>query len=426
MGYVTRNVPVGHPDFGKAIPCACKIDQLTARRMKKLRDLSNLSGYVHLTFENFEVQEHDTALRKIAESAYAFAESLDQWIVFQGGFGTGKTHLAAAIGNRLLELGHSDVIFLTVPDLLDYLRTTYHPTSEVTYDELFDRVRNTNVLILDDLGTESPTAWASEKLFQLLNHRYVHRLPTVITTNHRIDDMDGRIASRLQDGALVKVFTLTNPDYRRNRRSSTTKILASNHITDLSIYQNFTFDTFNWSALENGPRVQHIVHHYIQQEPLLGWLVIIGGHGTGKTHLAAALTHFRLARSTEKIFFVRCIDLYDYLRSALNKESKGLDEHFQQLCNAELLVLDGLSTRSTSSWLAEKLFQIIDHRYITQKPTIFTATSKDLEELDDRIESRLKDRFLCTFVSLGNQHYPSQLRSRHNIIGLPIDGDQAF
>jgi DNA replication protein DnaC len=51
-------------------------------------------------------------------------------------------------------------LFVVVPDLLDHLRAAYNPDSEVGYDRLFEQVRNAPVLVLDDLGTQSATAWA--------------------------------------------------------------------------------------------------------------------------------------------------------------------------------------------------------------------------------------------------------------------------
>ena len=67
----------------------------------------------------------------------------------------------------------TQVVFVTAPDLLDYLRVTFSPSSGSSFDRRFQIVRNTPLLVLDDLSTESATAWAKEKLFQLLNHRYV-------------------------------------------------------------------------------------------------------------------------------------------------------------------------------------------------------------------------------------------------------------
>jgi DNA replication protein DnaC len=102
-----------------------------------------------------------------------------------------------------------------VPDLLDHLRATFNPESAVSYDERFDLVRSVGLLVLDDLGTESTTPWAREKLFQLMNHRYNHRLPTVITSNGDLDKLDPRLHSRLQDVALCERVLIEAGDYRR-------------------------------------------------------------------------------------------------------------------------------------------------------------------------------------------------------------------
>ncbi|NIV30802.1 MAG: ATP-binding protein, partial [Anaerolineae bacterium] len=61
-------------------------------------------------------------------------------------------------------------------------------------------------VILDDLGVHSATSWAQEKLFQLLNHRYNHRLPTVFTTSVPLEEMDDRLRTRLGDPSLSQVF----------------------------------------------------------------------------------------------------------------------------------------------------------------------------------------------------------------------------
>ena len=47
---------------------------------------------------------------------------------------------------------------------------------------MFEGVRTTEILVLDDLGTESATPWAQEKLFQIINYRYNFQFPTVFTT----------------------------------------------------------------------------------------------------------------------------------------------------------------------------------------------------------------------------------------------------
>ena len=68
--------------------------------------------------------------------------------------------------------------------------------------------------MLDDLGTESATAWAREKLYQLFNYRYNARLPTIITTATSIDELDPRLATRMLDGSRCTFFVLEVPSYR--------------------------------------------------------------------------------------------------------------------------------------------------------------------------------------------------------------------
>ena len=89
---------------------------------------------------------------------------------------------------------------MVVPDLLDHLRSAYQPGSDVGYDDLFEMLRTAPVLVLDDLGVQSSTPWAQEKLFQLINHRYNAQLPTVFTTNLDPTEFDARLQSRLTDG----------------------------------------------------------------------------------------------------------------------------------------------------------------------------------------------------------------------------------
>jgi DNA replication protein DnaC len=173
-----------------------------------------------MTFETFKPEgkcvdtQQKSGLRGAFDAAQSFADRPAGWLVLQGTYGCGKTHLAAAIANAR-GATNQPATFVSVPDLLDHLRSTYAPESRVTYDELFETVRTSPLLILDDLGTQSTTAWAEEKLYQLFNYRYNARLATVVTTNLTIDDLDPRLASRLSDQSLSQIVEVFAPDYRR-------------------------------------------------------------------------------------------------------------------------------------------------------------------------------------------------------------------
>lgn len=105
-------------------------------------------------------------------------------------------------------------MFVVVPDLLDHLRATFSPNSTIPYDQMFDQVRTNPLLILDDLGTQSATPWAKEKLYQILNYRYNAELPTVITTTSTLDEIDPRIRSRMLHQGFCKFHIITAPSYR--------------------------------------------------------------------------------------------------------------------------------------------------------------------------------------------------------------------
>jgi DNA replication protein len=211
-GYLRANVPFGHPNFGKPIACECKEAERKERRRQQLRALSNLDDFRDRNFAEFQL---NAAIIEAFDAARTFAEDPYGWLVLVGPNGCGKTHLAAAIANQRLEQG-SVVLFEAVPDLLDHLRAAFAPSAEDVYDQLFSKMREAELLVLDDLGAQQSTPWANEKLFQLLNYRYNREMPTVITANQKgIQAIDERIRSRLGDTSLVAYITMDKArDYR--------------------------------------------------------------------------------------------------------------------------------------------------------------------------------------------------------------------
>lgn len=176
-----------------------------------------------MTFENFDWKrnlppEQQQNLEAAYRLALDFAKSPEGWLVFQGVNGCGKTHLAAAIVNYRYKAGEP-ALFIVVPDFLDHLRSTFTPESKISYDHLFEAVKGTPLLVLDDFGEQASTPWAQEKLYQVINHRYNPRLPTVITTCCSLDEIESRISSRLADQKISTVYDINVPDYRSDALS---------------------------------------------------------------------------------------------------------------------------------------------------------------------------------------------------------------
>ena len=409
-GFLRQNLPVEHPDFGKLIPCQCRLEQVKTKKLQRLRSISNLEALGHYTFDTFTpaVPGVDFMRQNTLNTAYnaarSFAENPQGWRVFLGGYGCGKTHLAVAIANYRVAQ-NKPALFVVVPDLLDNLRAAYGPHSGSTYDERFDQIRNAPLLILDDLGTQSSTPWAQEKLFQIFNHRYNARLPTVITSNHKLEEIDRRIRSRLVDPDLSQVINITAPDFRGGGESTI-------ELSSLAYHHDKTFETFDLRARSldrnqaaNLQRAFSLARNYAQDPS--DWILLTGSYGCGKTHLAAAIANERAQQGQAAIFIV-VPDLLDHLRATFSPAAQtSYDKRFEEIRNAPLLVLDDLGTQSATPWAQEKLYQLFNHRYNARLPTVITMA--DMTDLDPRLKSRLMDVGRCTAFAITAPSYRSSV-----------------
>jgi DNA replication protein DnaC len=411
LGSLRYDVPMSDPRFGKMFRCPNYSPEQDSERIDRLRHWSHLDAFSDKSFQNFAYDSlfhspaEQNSLKMAYQRAYDFAIKPESWLLLSGTYGCGKTHLAAAIGNQCLRQGIS-VLFITTPDLLDHLRATYAPNAETTYDEMFDRMRNVELLILDDLGVEQPSPWAIEKLFQLLNHRYSYNLPTVITTNADLDKLDPRIRSRLLDTEKTSLVMISAPDYRTQTLRQQGLLASSLHL-----YQHQTFETFDTQTnllAEESRIAQELLLEAFEyaKQPMERWLLLHGAYGTGKTHLAAAIANHRAERG-EDVLMIALPDLMDYLKTFRSDSNESsTEQRLQHLRTVPLLILDDLKTDHLSAWSQEKVFQIIDYRYVARKTTLFTTPNVD--KLDQRILLRFLDARLC--VSLDFNPLPAYVK----------------
>lgn len=217
LGYVRlANVPVGHRLFGKLVRCP-NPDCVVARQQEEARyqELAQNAmippEYADATFDLWHETARDKsriANKRLAYyTALAFCSAADSGfevslsdvvrrnglkidnvesrpcnsIIFAGPNGVGKTSMAIAIQRELLRLGVA-VIYLRFADLFAELRKAMAPNAVRRPDDVLDDYVDTPVMILDELP-RSVTDWQKDRVEQLINHRYTHRLPTVITTN---------------------------------------------------------------------------------------------------------------------------------------------------------------------------------------------------------------------------------------------------
>lgn len=403
--FVHPLLPSGKPDFSQVVPCHCTQRELDEGRQARLQRYSNLGSLVRLTFDNLFPQsksENPASQEQFSrayQAAKAFATEPKGWLVLAGPSGCGKTHLAVAIANHCIE-NNRPVFYITVPDLLDHLRSTFSPNSEMPYDEFFEQVRNAPLLILDDLGAQSGTPWAKEKLDQLLNHRFNNQLPTVIVSIVPVEELEDRIRTRLVASNLCQMYALDE---------KSPALFTSSWAPEFKQQKDMTFDNFDWKRVnlpleqrQNMEAAFRVALDFAKSPD--GWLVLMGDNGCGKTHLAAAIVNYRYQMKNQALFIV-VPDFLDHLRSTFSPESKmSYDQLFENVKSTTLLVLDDFGKQTTTPWAQEKLYQVINYRYNARLPTIIT-TNCSTDEIDNPIISRFADPKISVLFNITAPDY---------------------
>jgi DNA replication protein DnaC len=411
--FVHPLLPSGKPDYSQVVPCTCTRQEADAERKSQLQRYSNLGKLVNVSFDTLNTDgmrdspSDREQYRKAYHATRKYAETPQGWLVLTGPSGCGKTYLAAAIASYQIE-NNGHVFYITTPDLLDHLRSSFSPDSDMPYDEFFEQVRNTPLLILDDLGAQSGTPWAKEKLEQLVNHRYVNQLPTVVIVIGSLDDLDERIRTRLVSASPYQLCAFDD-------RSP---LLTYSWSPEFKRQKEMTFESFDWKRInlpqeqrDNLDKAYHLALDFAESPE--GWLIFQGDNGCGKTHLAAAIVNYRYQHNKPAMFIV-VPDFLDHLRSTFSPESRiSYDRLFESVKNSPLLILDDFGKQTTTPWAQEKLFQVINHRYNAQLPTIVT-TNASSDEMDGPILSRFADQRISTlFTIIAPDYYAGRHTSKN-------------
>lgn len=176
------------------------------RRIGRLLGSSGIKKrFMQRTFENFQ---RDTPGRSYSYKAAKFYA--DNWdkikdsgkgLYFEGTNGTGKTHLAAAIALQLIGNG-VPVICKTGADILQDVKRAYD-NPEVKEQQILDIYKNTDLLIIDDLGKEQCSEWSMTTLYSIINDRYESMKPIIITTNYNTEELAGALSPRGSDSTKI-------------------------------------------------------------------------------------------------------------------------------------------------------------------------------------------------------------------------------
>lgn len=151
-----------------------------AGQAESLKNKSNLGErFKGRIFGNFEKSRDPRAFdqcRTYAEWDLFHIERNNLLIL--GEVGSGKTHLAGAISNVLIDKG-VPVLFGTFSEHLEHIRQEFN-SAERKY---LAQMKTVPVLVLDDVAREKQSDWTRQILFDVINYRYEHMTPTIITAN---------------------------------------------------------------------------------------------------------------------------------------------------------------------------------------------------------------------------------------------------
>ena len=168
-----------------------------------------------LSLKYYTKQESKSIFRATCELIKWYLENLDKHVEEGKGIyfwsetkGSGKTMMASALANELINEHKRLVKFATSLDILDEIRSTYDEKSEQTESKLLHDLVNTEFLVIDDFGTERATDWAREKFYQIVNKRYIDRKVTFFTSNYDLKTLkyDDRISNRIRERAFLVHF----------------------------------------------------------------------------------------------------------------------------------------------------------------------------------------------------------------------------
>lgn len=166
----------------------------------------------NLNFENFYSDQNNQYTVKVVRDFTNKNKANIQanGLIITGESGVGKTHLAGAIANKLIE-ADKIVLMGRLTTLLDMIKETFRDNTK-SENELIELYSNVDMIIIDDLGTERTSSWALEKLYTIIQNRCENGLPIIITTRFNKQGLIGRFSysndQDLVDATISKLYQM--------------------------------------------------------------------------------------------------------------------------------------------------------------------------------------------------------------------------
>lgn len=212
-GWLRHDVPASHHGFGRVIECPCGLIQ--TRRMQRMWHYSEIP----VTMRNYTLESFvdRSGKRDLADDIQRVWDETERWLLLCGPVGVGKTGIAISLLLQMTTRMRSG-LYVVTPTFLSRIRSTYGKDASGDERDVMEVAIQSKVLVLDDLGKVALTEWGQEKLFTLINERYLAGNRTVITSN--LDTDDGSLEAHLWPATwdrirgMSEVFRLTGESLR--------------------------------------------------------------------------------------------------------------------------------------------------------------------------------------------------------------------
>jgi len=207
-------------------PCSCQGD---LRRRQRITAASIPRRYYHCRLETFDDRNNAALVsgkRRVQEFVDVWpAANEGRGLLLMGPCGSGKTHLAVAALLDIVDSGKPGrLLFSNFQDLIQEIQASFDSDEVPRKSEILRPLLETDLLVLDELGSQKPSMFVQDILYYVINSRYNEERTTVFTTNY-IDDLPDRIGAGLRSRLheMAEEVRLTGvPDYRAKRRPQNT------------------------------------------------------------------------------------------------------------------------------------------------------------------------------------------------------------
>ena len=225
-----------------AVPCKCREKAVMSRRLR-FADIPEAFRGMDLRSFRMDVYRKPESKKMVSDACKIIKTYLDDFesqkergmglYIWSRTKGSGKTRIAAGIANELMK--RYTVKFAVSLTILQEIKNTWRRDAAGSESQLLDALSTTDILIIDDFGVEAPAAWINDKMYQIINERYINQKVTIFTSNDPLDKIsyDDRITNRIKERTYQIAFpeeSVRDHIAERMQEEIIEKVIASGNI----------------------------------------------------------------------------------------------------------------------------------------------------------------------------------------------------